>query len=101
MSLFGDAGSIPLTVAFTNGIFDIEEGTTGTIPDSSAICAYIERKHPEPPCYPSDAFDYGRALWIEEYAELTDQDISEEPGIEDIRSGASGTSLDGTAYADW
>jgi beta-glucanase (GH16 family) len=31
VSLFGDAGSIPLTVAFSNGIFDIEEGTTGTV----------------------------------------------------------------------
>ena len=31
VSLYGDAGSIPLTVAFSNGIFEIEEGTTGNI----------------------------------------------------------------------
>ena len=31
VGLYGVAGSIPLTVAFTNGIFDIEEGTTGTV----------------------------------------------------------------------
>jgi hypothetical protein len=32
------------------------EGVLGTIPDSSAICAYLERKHPEPALYPKDAF---------------------------------------------
>lgn len=46
-----------------------EEGTLGTIPDSSAICAYIERKHPEPALYPADAYDYARAVWIEEYCD--------------------------------
>ena len=45
------------------------EGVAGTIPDSSAICAYIERKHPEPALYPKGDFDYARALWIEEYAD--------------------------------
>jgi glutathione S-transferase len=45
------------------------EGVAGTIPDSSAICAYIERKYPQPAMYPSDAFDYGRAIWIEEWAD--------------------------------
>ena len=45
------------------------EGTAGTIPDSSAICAYLERKYPEPALYPRGAFDYGRALWFEEYAD--------------------------------
>ena len=45
------------------------EGTLGTIPDSSAICAYIERLAPEPALYPSDAFEYGRAVWLEEYCD--------------------------------
>jgi len=45
------------------------EGILGTIPDSSSICAYLERKHPEPALYPKDAFAYGRALWLEEYAD--------------------------------
>lgn len=45
------------------------EGVAGTIPDSSAICAYLERKHPEPALYPRAAFDHGRALWFEEYAD--------------------------------
>ena len=46
------------------------EGVAGTIPDSSAICAYLERKHPEPALYPKDAFAYGRALWLEEYVDI-------------------------------
>lgn len=45
------------------------EGVAGTIPDSSAICAYLERKAPQPALYPRDDFDYGRALWFEEYAD--------------------------------
>ena len=45
------------------------EGTGGTIADSSAICAYIERKHPEPSLYCDSAFAHGRALMIEEYAD--------------------------------
>jgi len=46
-----------------------KEGTLGTIPDSSAICAYIERRFPEPALYPSDAYLYGRALWLEEFSD--------------------------------
>src|SRR5258708_2211973 len=40
-----------------------------TLSDSSIICAYIERTHPEPRLYPSDPYDYARALWFEEYAD--------------------------------
>jgi len=46
-----------------------KEGVAGTIPDSSAICGYLERKYPETPLYPSDPFEYGRALFLEEYAD--------------------------------
>ena len=45
------------------------EGKAGTIPDSSAICGYLERRHPEPAVYPADAFEFGRALWLEEWAD--------------------------------
>ena len=45
------------------------EGAAGTIPDSSAICAYLERRFPEPALYPRADFDYGRAVWFEEYAD--------------------------------
>jgi glutathione S-transferase len=35
--------------------------------DSSVIIAYVDRLHPDPPIYPSDPWDYARALWFEEY----------------------------------
>jgi len=45
------------------------EGRAGTIPDSSAICAYAELLAPQPRLYPEEAFEHGRAVWIEEYAD--------------------------------
>src|SRR4029453_8158249 len=42
---------------------------TRTLADSSVLCACGERPHPSPPLYPSDAYDYARALWFEEYAD--------------------------------
>jgi len=36
--------------------------------DSAAICAYLERVHPEQSIYPKDPQSYGRALWFEAYA---------------------------------
>ncbi len=46
-----------------------EEGIAGTIADSSAICAMIEKKHPAPALYPEDPMALGEALFIEEYAD--------------------------------
>src|SRR5215831_7392353 len=40
-----------------------------TLADSSVICAYLDRVHPKPALYPSDPYDYARALWFEEYAD--------------------------------
>lgn len=40
-----------------------------TMADSSVICAYLERVHPQPALYPSDPYEYARALWFEEYAD--------------------------------
>jgi glutathione S-transferase len=40
-----------------------------TLPDSSCIALYIERKHPEPALYPADDEAFGRALFLEEYAD--------------------------------
>ena len=37
------------------------------LPDSSVICAYVEKIQPQPALYPSDPWDYARALWLEEY----------------------------------
>jgi len=46
-----------------------EEGIAGTIADSSAICAMIEKKHPSPALYPADPYAHGQAIFIEEYAD--------------------------------
>ena len=40
-----------------------------TLCDSSVICAYLERTHPDPSLYPSDPYEYARAIWFEEYAD--------------------------------
>ena len=39
------------------------------VPDSSVICAYLERAHPARPMYPDDAGGNARALFLEEYAD--------------------------------
>lgn len=44
-----------------------EEGWT--LPDSSAICAYLERVEPTPSLYPSDPREFATALFWEEYAD--------------------------------
>jgi glutathione S-transferase len=38
------------------------------LPDSAAICAYLERKQPQPALHPLDTRDYAHALWLEQYA---------------------------------
>lgn len=42
-----------------------------TLLDSSVIAAYLERLHPAPALYPSEARAYAEALWFEEYADGT------------------------------
>jgi len=39
------------------------------VPDSSVICAYLEKKHPSPALYPEEPADFARALFLEEYAD--------------------------------
>jgi glutathione S-transferase len=48
-------------------VFEEDDGFT--LPDSSVILAYLERTRPEPPLYPADAREYGRALFLEEWAD--------------------------------
>jgi glutathione S-transferase len=48
-----------------------EEGVAGTIADSSAICAFIDKKHPDPALYPEDPMALGTALFMEEYADTS------------------------------
>lgn len=52
-------GKIP---AFRDGDF--------TLADSSVICAYLERIHPDPALYPmADTQQFAQALWFEEYGD--------------------------------
>ena len=48
---------------------DDSEGPDATIADSSAICAYLEKKFPATPLYPAEPFAYAQALWFEEYGD--------------------------------
>ncbi len=48
---------------------DESDGQNVTFPDSSVICAYLEKKEGGPALYPADPRDYGRALWLEEYCD--------------------------------
>lgn len=50
---------------------------------------------------PVDPITGSADSWIPEYSDTGEDDISFEPGIADVRSGASGTAMDGTSYADW
>ncbi len=45
-----------------------EDGPEGTLADSSAICVFLSKKH-KSDLYCSEAFDTGRAVWLEEYAD--------------------------------
>ena len=50
---------------------------------------------------PMDPITVSSETWEQIPSETTDQDISTEPGIADVKSGAEGTALDGTSYTDW
>ncbi len=50
---------------------------------------------------PVDPITGSADTWVTIPAEYSDMDISTEPGIADVRSGAQGTALDGSSYADW
>ena len=50
---------------------------------------------------PEDPVTQSPDTWIEEFSEYDEGDISTEPGIVDVRSGAEGYGLDGTPYGDW
>tara|TARA_R110002110_G_scaffold296301_3_gene510532 strand:+ start:538 stop:1182 length:645 start_codon:yes stop_codon:yes gene_type:complete len=40
-----------------------------SVPDSSAICGYLEKKYPDSPLYPQNPESYGQALWLEDWAD--------------------------------
>lgn len=39
------------------------------LPDSSAICVYLEKIQPEPSLFSDDAYELARTLWFEEFAD--------------------------------
>jgi glutathione S-transferase len=61
----------------------LEDGDR-VIPDSSAICAYLEKLHPKPALYPSDPYEYARALWYEEFADTGIVQTAAVPFVENI-----------------
>ena len=50
---------------------------------------------------PVDPFTGSDTTWIEEQAEASESDPDAPAGVFDVRSGAMGTALDGSSYADW
>ncbi len=51
------------------GMVPILEDDEGFVPDSSVICAYLERLHPQVLVYPDNPQDYAKALFLEEYVD--------------------------------
>jgi len=49
---------------------------------------------------PVDPITQSSSTWQTKFAEMDDTDISTEPGIEDVHSGAEGNTLDGTPYGE-
>ena len=56
------------------------------INDSSVIAAYLEKKFPKPALYPSDPYDYARALWFEEFMDGARGSAAGPEGV--LRAGA-------------
>ena len=50
---------------------------------------------------PLDPITGSSETWTTQQAEMGDEDISQEPGINDVKSGAEGIALDGSSYAEW
>lgn len=50
---------------------------------------------------PVDPITQSADTWLTTQSEFDDRDISTEPGIIDVHSGADGVGMDGTSYAEW
>jgi glutathione S-transferase len=50
------------------GLIPVMQDGDFTLADSTAICLYLDKKHPASPVLPADAKAYGRALWFDAYA---------------------------------
>lgn len=50
------------------GLIPVAQDGDFTLADSTAICLYLDKKHPAPPILPEGYRNYGRALWFDAYA---------------------------------
>ena len=50
---------------------------------------------------PKDPFTDSADTWVTEDAEMDEFDITTEPGINNVKSGAEGTALDGRGYSEF
>jgi general secretion pathway protein G len=50
---------------------------------------------------PRDPITESEETWVTDFAEVDEGDISTEPGIVDVHSGAAGVGTDGSNYSDW
>jgi general secretion pathway protein G len=50
---------------------------------------------------PADPITRSSETWVTELSVQDDKDISQEPGIADVKSGAQGQGQDGSSFADW
>lgn len=58
------------------GLIPVMQDGDFTLPDSSAICQYLERKHPAPAILPVDGKLAARALWFDSYAGNLYRDVT-------------------------
>ncbi|HKQ61759.1 MAG TPA: type II secretion system protein [Candidatus Polarisedimenticolaceae bacterium] len=85
-------------------LFHMREGINNYFADKgkypSDLHALVEEKYLR--TMPRDPITESPDSWQVTYAQLGDEDISTEPGITDVHSGATGVSpIEGTSYADW
>jgi glutathione S-transferase len=52
-----------------------DDGRDFTVSDSSAICTYIEAKHPDPPLIPAEPRARARTMWFEEFGDTILQPV--------------------------
>jgi glutathione S-transferase len=50
------------------GLIPVMSDGSFTLPDSTAICCYLERKHASPPILPKPDREAARVLWFDSYA---------------------------------
>lgn len=50
-------------------VLEHDDGSKTYLPDSSAICAFLDQMHPEQRLIPEAPLERGQALWFEEYGD--------------------------------